>query len=66
MTIVVGFVSTKEGRAALSRAVEEARLRQSKLVAINSNRGGRGSDEAPNTQAAVPFTTTTPPLSAYG
>ena len=45
MTIVVGFVSTKEGRAALSRAVEEARLRQSKLVVINSNRGGRDYDD---------------------
>ena len=45
MTIVVGFVSTKEGRAALSRAVEEARLRQSKLVVINSNRGVRDYDD---------------------
>jgi nucleotide-binding universal stress UspA family protein len=45
VTIVVGFVSTKEGRAALSRAVEEARLRQSKLVVINSNRGGRDYDD---------------------
>ena len=45
MTIVVGFVPTKEGRAALSRAVEEARLRQSKLVVINSNRGGRDYDD---------------------
>ena len=45
MSIVVGFVPTKEGRAALSRAVEEARLRQSKLVVINSNRGGRDYDD---------------------
>jgi nucleotide-binding universal stress UspA family protein len=45
VTIVVGFVPTKEGRAALSRAVEEARLRQSKLVVINSNRGGRDYDD---------------------
>ncbi len=41
MTIVVGFVPTKEGRAALSRAVEEARTRHTGLVVINSNRGGR-------------------------
>lgn len=41
MTIVVGFVPTKEGRAALERAVEEARTRQTALVVINSNRGGR-------------------------
>lgn len=45
MTIVVGFVPTKEGRAALARAVEEARSRQSALVVINSNRGGRDVDD---------------------
>ena len=41
MTIVVGFVPTKEGRAALARSVEEAKTRRSRLVVINSNRGGR-------------------------
>ena len=51
MTIVVGFVPTKEGRAALARAVEEARMRRSRLVVINSNRGGRDFDEDA-TQAA--------------
>ena len=45
MTIVVGFVPTKEGRAALTRAVEEARTRRSRLVVINSDRGGRGFDD---------------------
>ena len=45
MTIVVGFVPTKEGRAALTRAVDEARMRRSRLVVINSNRGGRDFDE---------------------
>ncbi len=45
MTIVVGFVPTKEGRAALARSVEEARTRRSKLVVINSNRGGREFDD---------------------
>ena len=45
MTIVVGFVPTKEGRAALARAVEEARTRQTALVVINSNRGGRDFDD---------------------
>ena len=45
MTIVVGFVPTKEGRAALSRAVEEARTRRTSLVVINSNRGGRDFDD---------------------
>jgi nucleotide-binding universal stress UspA family protein len=41
MTIVVGFVPTNEGRAALRRAAEEARTRSTRLVVINSNRGGR-------------------------
>ncbi|MGL4745548.1 MAG: universal stress protein [Dermatophilaceae bacterium] len=45
MTIVVGFVPTKEGRAALSRATAEARSRNVKLVVINSNRGGRDLDD---------------------
>jgi len=42
MAIVVGFVPTNEGRAALRRAAEEARLRSNRLVGINSNRGGKG------------------------
>jgi nucleotide-binding universal stress UspA family protein len=42
MTIVVGYVATKEGRAALDRAVAEAKLRTQPLVVINSDRGGSG------------------------
>jgi nucleotide-binding universal stress UspA family protein len=41
MAIVVGYVPTAEGRAALRRAAEEARLRGTRLIVINSNRGGR-------------------------
>jgi nucleotide-binding universal stress UspA family protein len=41
MAIVVGYVPTPEGRAALRRGAEEARLRGTRLVVINSNRGGR-------------------------
>lgn len=40
-TIVVGYVPKPEGRAALRRAAEEARLRGARLVVINSARGGR-------------------------
>jgi len=40
-SIVVGYVPKAEGKAALSRAVEEAKLRSLKLVVVNSNRGGR-------------------------
>jgi len=43
-TIVVGYVPKPEGRAALQRAAEEARMRGARLVVINSNRGGRSMD----------------------
>ena len=43
-TIVVGYVPKPEGRAALRRAVEEARLRGARLIVINSARGGRDFD----------------------
>lgn len=45
MAIVVGYVPTKEGRAALAAAVKEARLRNTRLVVINSNRGGKDLDQ---------------------
>ncbi|MGN6599327.1 MAG: universal stress protein [Actinomycetes bacterium] len=45
MAIVVGYVPKPEGRAALRRAVEEARLRHTRMVVINSNRGGKDLDE---------------------
>ena len=44
MAIVVGYVATKEGRAALKRAAEECVLRGTKLVVISSHRGGRDFD----------------------
>ena len=44
MAIVVGYVATKEGRAALKRAAEECVLRGTKLVVINSHRGGKDFD----------------------
>ena len=40
MTIVVGYVSTKEGEAAFERALEECRLRKNKIIVIHSDRGG--------------------------
>ena len=39
MTIVVGYVPTPEGEAALRAAVDEARLRQQPLHVVNSSRG---------------------------
>ena len=43
-TIVVGYVPKSEGEAALRRAAEEAKLRDSRLVVVNSHRGGREFD----------------------
>lgn len=40
MPVVVGFIPTKEGRAALDRAIEEAKLRNEKLVVVESSKGG--------------------------
>jgi nucleotide-binding universal stress UspA family protein len=48
MAIVVGYVPKPEGRAALRRAAEESRLRSSRLIVINSNRGGRDLDSEEN------------------
>lgn len=44
MSVVVGYVATREGRAALRRAAEESLLRHTKLIVINSNRGGKNFD----------------------
>jgi len=55
VAIVVGYVPTKEGRAALRRAADESLLRKSKLIVINSQRGGRDydSDEAQRFEAEL-------------
>lgn len=45
-TILVGYVAKAEGRAALRRAAEEARLRNARLVVVNSSRGGPALDGA--------------------
>jgi nucleotide-binding universal stress UspA family protein len=45
MAVVVGYVPTAEGRAALRQAAQECRLRSTRLVVINSHRGGRSFDE---------------------
>jgi nucleotide-binding universal stress UspA family protein len=44
VAIVVGYVPTREGRAALRRAADESLLRKAKLIVINSQRGGREYD----------------------
>jgi nucleotide-binding universal stress UspA family protein len=42
--VVVGYVPKPEGKAALRLAAEEAKLRNSRLVVVNSHRGGREFD----------------------
>lgn len=44
-TVVVGFVPKSEGEAALTTAIEEAKLRGATLVVVNSQRGGPGFDQ---------------------
>ncbi len=44
MTVVLGYVPTVEGRAALQRAITEARLRAVRLVVVNSSRGDSVAD----------------------
>lgn len=40
MSIVVGYIDTPEGHAALDRAIEEAKLRNERLVVLHSAVGG--------------------------
>lgn len=44
MSIVVGYVPTPEGQAALEAAKRESQLRGAKLIVIASNRGGSMAD----------------------
>jgi nucleotide-binding universal stress UspA family protein len=45
-SVVVGWIQTPEGRAAVDAAVEETRRRSGRLVVVHSARGGR--DEEPS------------------
>jgi nucleotide-binding universal stress UspA family protein len=53
MTIVVGYVPTAEGRAALNRAVEEALQRHQRLVMVNASRGDALVDSGFATEAEI-------------
>ncbi len=44
-TIVVGYVPKPEGHAAVAAAVEQAKLRGSRVIVVNSHRGGGDFDE---------------------
>lgn len=44
MKIVVGFIRSAEGKAALDRAIEEAQLREGELIVVHSMEGGDKED----------------------
>lgn len=46
MNLVLGFIDTPEGWAAARHAVSEAKLRDARIVVVNSMRGGHGDDGA--------------------
>lgn len=51
MTIVVGHLATREGRAALDAAISEAERRSTRLLLVLSDKGGPASVEAAAEQA---------------
>jgi nucleotide-binding universal stress UspA family protein len=51
MSVVVGYVATPEGAAALEAAVEEARARDGRLIVILSERGHRHGSDAGQLEA---------------
>lgn len=44
MSIVVGYIPTLEGRAALERAITEARTARARLIVVNSSPGNAYTD----------------------
>ena len=44
MPVIVGYILTPEGRAALAAAEQEARRRRTSLVVVHSSRGGADED----------------------
>ena len=68
-TVVVGYVPKPEGEAALAAGINEAKLRGSKLVVVNSHRGGQEFDgsaarAAEDDMAADPEARSTRPASS--
>ena len=51
--VVVGYVPSPEGRAALTRGVQEARFRKARLVVVNTSRGDALVDERYLQEGAV-------------
>ncbi len=65
-TVVVGYVAKAEGDAALDRAIEEAKLRDAKVVVVNSHRGGHEFDGDAAIKAEAQMETVKAKLEASG
>lgn len=55
MKIVVGFIDTPEGHAAIDKAIQEAELRGGSLVVVNSMKGGHHETDAEYVATADAF-----------
>lgn len=64
--VVVGYVPKPEGEAAVEQGISEARLRDARLIVVNSHRGGREYDEATSTQSADDMSALQATLEASG
>ena len=65
-TIVVGFIDSPEGQAALEKAVEEATLRSARLVIVHSERGGQTLDVVTTAHYDARLTAVADDLTAKG
>ncbi len=50
-TVVVGYVPKPEGEAALTSGITEAKLRNARMVVVNSHRGGSEFDQEASAKA---------------
>ena len=50
-SVVVGYVPKPEGEAALTSGIAEAKLRDAKIVVVNSHRGGNEFDQQASAKA---------------
>lgn len=66
MAIVVGFIPTPEGKAALVRGAQEARLRRVPLVVVSSRDPERQKDQAALAQFEAELEQVTAQLTAEG
>lgn len=66
MRIVAGFLRSPEGRAALARAIDEARLRDGELLVVHSARGNERDDYEQTVAYRDEFAQLEPRLAAEG